>query len=37
LARFAASLLPNRHSGHEYGTSLGEAHRMALLEYLKSL
>jgi cytochrome c1 len=27
----------NLNTGHEYGTSLGEADRMALLEYLKSL
>jgi len=37
LARFATSLLPNRNSGHECRTSLGEADRMALLDYLKSL
>jgi hypothetical protein len=36
-ARFETSLPGNSNTGHEYGTDLSEAERMALLEYLKTL
>ncbi|MBW3571995.1 MAG: hypothetical protein KY467_12905, partial [Gemmatimonadetes bacterium] len=35
--RFDTSRPGNRNTGHEYGTQLSEAERMALLEYLKTL
>jgi len=34
---FDTALPGNRNSGHEYGTSMSKADRMALLEYLKTL
>lgn len=34
---FDTSLAGNANTGHEYGTQLNEAERMALLEYVKSL
>lgn len=35
--QFDTSLPGNRNTGHEYGTSVSEDERMALLEYLKTL
>ena len=35
--QFVTSLPGNANSGHQYGTSLSEEERMALLEYLKTL